>query len=254
MSEELNHSEMFGKAVRTAWPAVLESFFVALAGIIDTMMVSSMGSYAVAAVGLTQQPKFIGLCFFMATCIAISALVARRKGEKNQKAANEVLLTALLITFVLCIIISVVMVAAASPIMLLAGSNADTHDAAVTYFRIIMGGCFFNVFTLAINAAQRGSGYTRIAMTTNLVSSVVNVICNYALIGGHFGFPALGVTGAAIATVLGTVVAFFMSLQSLFRKDSYVRIPLMISEKIRPRGVMIKTYNTLNMMLFQCSS
>jgi putative MATE family efflux protein len=79
-------------------------------------------------------------------------------------------------------------------------------------------------------------------MTTNLVSSVVNVICNYALIGGHFGFPALGVTGAAIATVLGTVVAFFMSLRSLFKKDSYVRIPLMISERIRPT---MRTFKSL---------
>ncbi len=247
--EELSHGQMLSRAVRMAWPAVLESFFVALAGMIDTMMVSSMGSYAVAAVGLTQQPKFIGLCFFFATCVAISALVARRKGEKDQKAANEVLLTALIITFVLCVIISTVMVAAASPIMRLAGSNTDTHAPAVTYFRIIMGGSFFNVFTLAINAAQRGSGNTRIAMTTNLVSSIVNVFFNYALIGGHFGFPALGVTAAAIATVLGTVIAFLMSLLSLFRKNSYVRIPFMIEWKLRPHAYTLRMLAKLSVTM-----
>ena len=51
---------MTKKAISVAWPAMTESFFVTLAGMIDTMMVAEMGSYAVAAVGLTNQPKFIG--------------------------------------------------------------------------------------------------------------------------------------------------------------------------------------------------
>ena len=55
-----------GVAVRMAWPSVLESFFVALAGLIDSLMVSKMGAYAVAAVGLTTQPKFLGLALFIA--------------------------------------------------------------------------------------------------------------------------------------------------------------------------------------------
>ena len=118
--------------------------------------------------------------------------------------------------------------------MELAGSNADTHQAAVEYFQIIMGGMFFNVLTMVINAAQRGSGNTRLSMTTNLVSSIVNVIFNYLLIEGHLGFPAWGIRGAAIATVLGTVVSAAMAVFSLFRNNSYVRIPDMIRQKARP--------------------
>lgn len=67
-------------AWRTAWPAVLESFFIALAGMIDMMMVASLGTYAVASVGLTTQAKFIGLTFFIAINVALSAFIARRKG------------------------------------------------------------------------------------------------------------------------------------------------------------------------------
>ena len=85
------------EAIRMAWPAVLESFFVSLAGMIDTLMVSTLGAASVAAVGLTTQPKFIGLSFFLSMNIAVSALVARRKGEERQDNANEVLLTSLLI-------------------------------------------------------------------------------------------------------------------------------------------------------------
>lgn len=68
-------------AFHMAWPAVMESFFIALAGMVDSLMVSSLGAYAVAAVGLTTQPKFIGLCLFIATNVSVSALVARRRGE-----------------------------------------------------------------------------------------------------------------------------------------------------------------------------
>ena len=224
---------MTKKAISVAWPAMTESFFVTLAGMIDTMMVAGMGSYAVAAVGLTNQPKFIGLTIFFGINVAVSALVARRRGEDRRESAHEILLTATALTVVLCAIITVLCVVFAPQIMELAGSNEDTHEAAVEYFQIIMGGMFFNVLTMIINAAQRGSGNTRISMTTNLTSSIVNVIFNYLLIGGHLGFPALGIRGAAIATVLGTVVSAGMAVHSLFRKSSYVRIPDMIRQKIR---------------------
>ena len=73
--------EVIGETIQMAWPAVCESFFVALAGLVDSLMVSSIGSYAVAAVGLTTQPKFMGLALFLAVNVSLSALVARRRGE-----------------------------------------------------------------------------------------------------------------------------------------------------------------------------
>ena len=227
-----NRHEMLIEAVQMAWPAVMESFFVALAGLIDTMMVATLGSYAVAAVGLTQQPKFISLTLFFGINVAVSAVVARRKGEQRRRAANEMLATALVTATVLCILMTVLFLVGTPALMRFAGSNPDTHKSAVIYFRIIIGGSFFNIITMVINSAQRGSGNTRISMVTNLVSSCVNIVFNYLLIGGHCGFPALGVTGAALATVLGTVVAFVMSVHSLFLNHSYVSIPFIVREKI----------------------
>lgn len=179
-----------------AWPAVMESFFIALAGMVDSLMVSSMGAYAVAAVGLTTQPKFIGLCLFIATNVAVSVLVARRRGEKDRLGANQVLLMAVVFTVIAGLIISAACVALADPIIALCGANEDTHSSAVTYFRIIMGGMIFNIISMVINAAQRGAGNTKIAMRTNVTSNVVNMIGNYLLIGGNLGFPELGIAGA----------------------------------------------------------
>ena len=237
-------------AVGMAWPSVLESFFVALAGMVDTMMVSSIGAYAVAAVGLTTQPKFIGLALFIATNVSVSALVARRKGEMDAYGANETLLTALVFTAIAGTVVSAVCVYLADPIIRLCGSGADTHEGAVLYFRIIMGGMMFNIISLVINAAQRGSGNTRIAMTTNVTSNLLNIVGNYLLIGGHFGFPALGIKGAAIATVFGTVVACVMSIASLLRRDSFVNIRTMVRDKVRLSLRPVKAIAKLSSSVF----
>ena len=245
-----SRTELLKETIRMAWPAVLESFFVALAGMIDTMMVSALGTYAVASVGLTTQPKFIMLAVFFSCNVAVSALVARRRGQNNRRNANEILLTALWFTVIACAILSVVSVMFAHQIINLAGSNADTHEAGVLYFRVIQAGMIFNVISLVINSAQRGSGNTKIAMRTNITSSVVNIIFNYLLIGGHFGFPKWGIFGAAFATVLGTVAASVMSIQSLFVKDSYVSIPYIRKEKIRPQFDALASITRLGSNMF----
>lgn len=215
-----------------AWPAILESFFIALTGLIDSFMVSSLGSSAVAAIGLTTQPKFLGLSLFFAMNVAISALVARRRGEQKREDANRITFTAVTLIVTFAILISILLVLAASPIINFCGSSEDTHDMAVAYFQIIMGGMIFNCIQMGINAAQRGAGNTQITMRTNVTSSVVNIIMNYLLINGHLGFPALGIRGAALATVLGTVVACIMSILSIRNPEGFISLPYMLQEKL----------------------
>lgn len=233
--------EIIKTSIGMAWPAVIESFFGAFAGLIDSYMVSSLGSNAVAAVGLTTQPKFLGLSLFFAVNVSISALVARRRGEQNKKGANSILLTALTFIILAAVALSFIFVIFANEIIAFCGSNSDTHEMAVLYFRIIMGGMIFNCIQMGINSAQRGAGNTKITMRTNVTSNTINIIFNYLLIGGHLGFPAWGIKGAALATVLGTVVASIMSIASLFEKDCFVSIPYIFKEKVLPGFVALKS-------------
>lgn len=227
-------------AISMAWPSVLESFFISLAAMIDTMMVGELGSFAIAAVGLTTQPKLIGLTVFFAINIAVSSLVARRRGQEDKRGANEVFLTALCLTVAASLIITAIFLYFADDIMHLTGSNHETHQASVNYLRIIMGGLIFNVIAMVINAAQRGSGNTRIAFFTNVTSSIVNIIFNYLLINGKLGFPALGIQGAAIATVLGTFVAMLMSIRSLYSPDSLIQIKYILKYKVKMQKKTVK--------------
>ena len=219
---------------------MIESFFVAFAGLIDSLMVSALGSNAVAAVGLTAQPKFMGLSVFLAINVAISALVARRFGENKRREANALLSTALVLICGLSVLLGIVFVVLAPQIMNLCGSTPETHDSAVLYYRIVMGGMIFNCIQMGINSAQRGAGNTKITMRTNITSNTLNIIFNYLLINGHCGFPALGIMGAALATVLGTVVSCIMSVISIMKSDFFVSIPYIIKEKIMPSMCALK--------------
>lgn len=226
------NEELIKTAFKLAWPAVLESFFVSFAGIIDSLMVSSLGAYAVAAVGLTIQPRYVGLALFLAINIAVSALVARRKGEENRRGANQIVLLAVIFTLAAGVLVSIASVGLSDKIMYLSGAQPDTYDSSVLFFKIIMGCMIFNIISLVINAAQRGSGNTRISMKTNLIACAINVAGNYVLIQGRFGLPGLGIAGSALATVIGTAVACAMSIASICNNNSFISIPYMISEKL----------------------
>ena len=235
---------------RVAWPSVLESFFTSLVGMVDSLMVSRVGAHAVAAVGLTTQPKFIGLAVFIALNVSVSALVARRRGEERKKEANQVLCAALLFAAVMTVVVSMACVLLSDPIIRLCGSEEASHQEAVIYFRIIMGYIGFTVISLTVNAAQRGAGNTKIAMKTNVAANLVNVCFNFLLIEGRFGFPALGVRGAAIATVIGSAVGCVMSVGAACKKDGFIDLRYLWKERIRPTLEVAKSMVKLGSSVF----
>ena len=233
-----------------AWPAILEAVFFSLTALVDSYMVSVLGENAVAGVGITAQPKFLGMAVCIAVNVALSALVARRFGQQNRRDANRIVITGLLFISVVTVFISMIAVVFAGNILDLCGATPDTREYGVTYFKIIMGGIIFNVLQMAINSAQRGIGNTRITMRTNVVSNILNIIFNYLLIGGNLGFPKLGIAGAAIATVLGTVVASIMSIASISKKSCFINIGYMISERIKPSISALKNITSVGYSIF----
>jgi len=78
---EKTDKQLIKETINIAWPAVVESFFIAFVGLVDSYMVSGLGSNAVAAIGLTAQPKFLGLSMFFAINVSLSALVRFKQGR-----------------------------------------------------------------------------------------------------------------------------------------------------------------------------
>jgi putative MATE family efflux protein len=106
----------------------------------------------------------------------------------------------------------------------LVGAKDDTFEMAASYFHILLLGIPLNNLSLTISAAQRGIGSTRTSMIINMAANLVNLVLNFLLIGGRLGFPALGVKGAAIATVIGWSVGLVFALVSVLHRQSYFYI------------------------------
>lgn len=116
-----DHRGYIKEAFQMAWPSVLESFFVAFAGMVDSLMVSTIGAYAVAAVGLTTQPKFMALAMFIALNVAVSAIVARRRGQQDRYGANQTLVLALTYVLIAGTVVSALAVILQIPLSVCAG-------------------------------------------------------------------------------------------------------------------------------------
>lgn len=207
--------EAYGSYFSLALPSILEAVLATLIGAIDTAMVGTIGPQAIAAVGLVGQPRMLMLCLFMAMNVGITAVVARRKGEERQYAANATMRTALLISLAISLVMTVIGQFAAQPLMFLAGAQADTIALSTDYFRITTAVLPFQVISMAICAAQRGVGNTKLTMIVNVSSNLLNVLFNYLLINGIWIFPRLGVRGAAIATAMGMMLGCILAIISL---------------------------------------
>lgn len=227
LPEGVTAKHLYRDVIRIAWPSLVELALTQLTSMVDLMMVGSLGSVAIAAVGLTTQPKFLLMTMFMAMNVGATALVARYKGAGDHKSADRILRQALMLSFVASVVASVVGYIFAEDMVrfMSSGDPAAVPDAAV-YLKIQMIGFVPFALTSTITAALRGVGHTRVAMIYNVVANVVNIIGNYLLINGHLGFPRLEVAGASLATIIGQGAAFVMALLVVLRGEHYFTLRL----------------------------
>lgn len=210
---------LYRRAIRIAWPAALEGLLVSVISAADTMMVGAIGPAAIAAVGLTAQPRLILLILSQSLNVGTTALVARRRGAENYLGVRACLNQALYLSALIGVAITLAGLLLAEPFMRFAGANEDTLRLSVDYFRIISLGFVPVSIHLCICAAFRGLGKTRVTMYTHLLSNILNLTFNFLLIGGRLGFPRLEVKGAAIATVIGSVAGGLLALW--FARDQH---------------------------------
>lgn len=237
---EVNSGMMYNDVVQIAWPSLMELTLTQLASMVDLMMVGSLGPWAITSVGLTMQPKFLMMTMFAAMNVGATALVARYKGRDDQIRANIILNQGILLTLVLSTIGAVIGFIFAEPMIRFMGTNdPQVLWGATAYLRIQMVGLVILALTSTITATLRGIGNSKTAMKYNLIGNLVNVVLNYTLIYGHFGFPRMGIIGASLATVIGQVVAFILALIVILRGDEYLH--LSIKEVFKPKLNYLKS-------------
>ena len=235
LPEGVRRRDLYKDVIRIAWPSFVELLLTQLTSMVDLMMVGSMGGRAnptlgvnaLSAVGLTTQPKFLLMTAFVAMNTGVTALIARYKGVGDKKAANLVVRQGLLFSFVVTVILSILGVLFARPLVIFMGSTDETVTQWATgYLQIQMFGFITVALTSTITASLRAVGDSRTCMIYNLIANVINVIFNWLLINGNLGFPALGVAGASIATVIGQLCAFVMAITVILRGNGFLKLEL----------------------------
>lgn len=205
------------KIIRLAWPVMAEMFLQTLAQMVDMAMVGRLGQAAIAAVGLSFRPLFVGQAIFLGLGVATTALVARFIGAGDKAKATRAAEQSLMTTSVLALALAAFGYFAARQITVFMGAADDVVNLGTSYLQGFSPGLFFLMLATIMTSSLRAAGDTKTPFYAGAISNVVNVVGNYVLIFGKFGFPAMGVLGAAIATSFSRVVMaaiqFYVLLQ-----------------------------------------
>ncbi|MEL7646467.1 MAG: MATE family efflux transporter [Sedimentibacter sp.] len=235
---------LYSDIVRLALPSVVEMTLTQLASMVDLMMVGHLGAWALSAVGLTVQPKFLLMVLFMSMNVGATAMVARYKGSGDQEKANLVMRQALVISLILAVASSVLGYIFSEKLIIFMGApDAQTLEGGTVYLKIQMVGFTFMALSSTVTAVLRGVGNSRTALIYNMIANVVNVIFNYFLIEGHFGFPRMEVAGASLATIIGQFAAFIFALMYITRGEQYLH--LRFKDSFKPDSSTIKQIFTI---------
>ncbi len=214
-----------------AWPSLLELTLASLVSMADMVMVGSManGDNAISAVSLAANPKFIFISLLQALNIGVTAAVARDRGAQLHEKANDSLRQGLFLSFMISIFATVVGFIFSKPLVRFMATSAldeEIIEMSTQYLQIQFLGFITMGVTATFTAAFRGTGNSKLPMVYGVTSNLVNIVLNYLLINGHFGFPALGVVGASLATVIGQGAALIIAIRATGSGKYYYTVHL----------------------------
>lgn len=222
MTQELTPQEMRRRIFTMVWPATVENVLQMMVGIVSSAMLGRIGALAVGSVGLGRRVTMLIWGVFAAIGTGTTVMVARSVGANDRDAAGRYAEQAFVLT--LALVLALTCVIALFPRAIIVGLYRTTEgellDTAVLYLRLIALGIPFMSIMQVTGAIMRGAGNTKVPMQVAMVINFVNVILSYVLIFGKFGFPPLGMVGAAIAQNIAQAVGAALALYIMFRKQT----------------------------------
>jgi putative MATE family efflux protein len=214
--------------VLLAIPMVLEMVLESLFAVVDVFWVGRLGANAVATVGLTE--SLVSLVFAVGFGIGLSttAMVARRIGERDASGAAVAGVQAIIIGLATSILFGVPCWIYAPRLLQIMGASPEIVATGSGYARIALGGCGAILMLFLNNAIFRGAGDAAVAMRLLWVSNIINLMLDPCLIFGWGPFPRLGVTGAALATLIGRSIGVIYQFYRLLKGTE--RIHILVSQ------------------------
>jgi putative MATE family efflux protein len=207
-----------------AVPMILEMLMESIFAMVDVFWVAHLGARAVATVGLTESMMMIVYSLAMGVSIGAMALVARRIGEKDPDAAARTTVQGIWLGLLLALCIGALGALFAPQLLTLMGADAEVVRTGSNFTRVMLGGNATVFLLFLINSAFRGAGNAAQAMRVLWLGNALNIVLGPVFIFGVGPIPALGVTGAAVATTLGRGIAVIYQLSILRRGTSKLTV------------------------------
>ncbi len=224
--------------IALAIPVALQNLITFAVSFADNLMVGSLGDAAVSGVYMGSQIQTFLQMFSGGIEGAILILAAQYWGKRDVASIKRIIAIGLHFSIAFGLLLTAVCLAIPRPIISLFTDDAGVINDGAIYLRIVCLSYLFFCITQALIASMRSVEVARIGMGVSLISLLVNVSLNYLLIFGKLGFPALGIAGAAIATVISRIVETLVMWIYVTRIDRKLRLrlkELLVSDPILRR-------------------
>lgn len=229
-------------------PIVIQNGFTNLASLLDNIMIGQLGTLSMSGVSITNQLLQVFNVTIFGAMSGPGIFMAQFYGKKNKEGVENCFRIKLIIGIIITLLAIFLFYTFGQQLISLylndnPQDNLKTLNYGMDYLKIMLIGLIPFVITQVYSSSLRETGNTVLPMIASVVAVIVNFCINYILIFGHFGFPQLGVTGAAIGTVVSRVVEMSINIVGGYRntylKEAMVlkKVPLSLTKEMLKRGL-----------------
>ena len=195
-----------------AVPMILSMLVQALYNVVDSVYVSQVSESAVTALALAFPVQNLQIGFAVGIGVGVNSLLSKSLGENNQEQANHTAGNGMVLMFIATAAFMVFGIFGSRPYYEMQSEVVETVEGGIAYTSICCIFCLGSFMEILGERLLQSTGRTMYTMVTQATGAIINIVLDPVFIFGWFGIPAMGIAGAAVATVIGQWVAGFLAL------------------------------------------
>ena len=231
-------------------PMIIQNLISTSVNVIDTVMISSLGESSVASIGVANQFFFLFNMTLYGITGGAGIFISQFFGKKDINNIKSITGLSAVIAFAFGCLFLIPGLMFPSLIVKVFSSDSEVMKLSIEYFRIISLSYPIIAISTVFSMGARGVRNPKLGMVCSSIALIVNIILNYALILGNFGLPALGVKGAAIATVIARIIELILIISYVyFIKKDYI-LKFNMKDILRVKSDFLKTFISKSLPIF----
>ena len=220
----VSHKQMLKSFLIIALPVALQNLLTYAVNLMDSIMVGFLGEIQLSAITVANQPFFLFMMFMSSLSAGACVLISQYWGKKDKETISRIFGIVIKVAFTIGVGITALMAVFPRPVMELYTNEQPVIEYGVEYLSVVVLSYIPFALTFGYLTCLRSVERVRIAVVTYGISFCLNVLFNYMFIFGKFGAPALGVSGAAIGTVIARITELIIVLFYALKKETRVAL------------------------------